>query len=719
MIRTTSAVRPGPCAAFAALILSLSLALPVGAADLEGHWEGSIELPGQALEISVDLAPAADGWEGSIDIPAQGTKDLPLEGFAVDGSEVTFAISGVPGEPTFSGTLSDDGSTLAGELTQGGQSFPFTLTSGAPPAERARQALEGLDERIETALAEMNVPGLGLAVVVDGEVVLSRGYGVRDVELGEPVTGDTLFAIGSATKAFTTFVLATLVDEGVLAWDDPVADHLPGFRLSDEYASAHLTVRDMVTHRSGMPRHDLVWYNNQELPREEMVRRLRHLPFNRELREAWQYNNLMYITAGYLAGQLAGGTWEEAVRARILGPLGMERTNFSVQASREDPDHALPYRENEEQEIERIDFRPLDLAGPAGSINSSVAEMARWLLVNLEGGRHGGEELLQETTLRELHTPQMVMGGLPTEPELSPSSYAMGWVVRSEEGHLRLGHGGNIDGFSALVTLYPNDGIGIVALANKNASALPGTVTEAVADRIFGRGGEDAFEQAKQSREQVLELQAESRAREEIARVEGTSASRQPEGFIGRYEHPGYGLVEIAPAPTGGPEEAVLSVSFHGISAPLEHWHYDVFNALENPEDDVLEGAKIAFETDLQGLVTGLTAPVEPAVEPILFTRLPPERMSDPAYLDRLTGRYALADQRITVSRRGTILTVHLAGQPSYRLEPEGEDQFKLQGLEGFHVRFTVPEEGPAAEAVFLQPNGNFPAKRVEREGEE
>jgi len=192
-------------------------------------------------------------------------------------------------------------------------------------------------------MADLRVPGLALAVVKNKEAIFLKGYGLRDVENKLPMTPDTLLAIGSTTKAFTTFALARLVDEGKMSWDEPVRSYIPWFKLSDPVISERITPRDLVTHRSGLPRHDLLWYNNYRASREELVRRLAYLQFTADLRERFQYNNLMFLTAGYLLEVLSGKPWEDSVRELVLEPLGMTRTNFSVAVSQQDKDYAQPY----------------------------------------------------------------------------------------------------------------------------------------------------------------------------------------------------------------------------------------------------------------------------------------------------------------------------------------------------------------------------------------
>ncbi len=685
-------------------------AFPAAVAEeptLEGHWEGAIDVPGQKLAVEIDLSLEEGAWKGTISIPAQQAYGLPLERIRLEGRQATFAITGVPGDPTFSGSLGEDGKSLAGDFTQGGQTFPFSLTSGIDRAARASKALEGLKEIINPALEDWKTPGLALSVVVGGKTVLAEGYGHRDLEKKLPVTASTLFAIGSATKAFTTFVLGQLVDEGKVEWDEPVVRYLPNFRLHDEYASAHLTPRDMVTHRSGLPRHDLTWYNNQEIARADLVERLRHLQPNKELREQWQYNNLMYLTAGYLIEQVTEGTWEEAVRKGILEPLGMTRTNFSVFDSQKDADHALPYLE-EDDEVRKVDFRPIGVMGPAGSINSSVEELARWMQVHLSLGRYGDREIISPATLKELHTPQMVIPGLPDEPEDSPASYALGWFADTWRGHYRVHHGGNIDGFSALVTLFPNDGTGIAVLVNKDASALPGVVTKVVADRVLDLEPKEWIVEAAEERDKAKEFTKKGEAKKDLFRVKGTKPSRELKEYAGEYEHPGYGRVEIQE------DSGRLVMLYNRMTMLLDHWHYDVFNVAERKEEIVPEDLRVSFLTDERGRLSKLTVPLDPLVEPIVFTRLPDRRLKDPEFLSGLTGDYEIPGQVLTVSLKGNVLVIQASGQPALELEPSGSDEFAIKELTGFSIKFQLDETGRATAALIIEPSGVFEAKRVE-----
>lgn len=699
-------VRVAATSALAWAVLSVILSAP-GAraqeASLEGHWEGTIEIPGTPLAMDVDFRREDGAWAGDISIPVQNAKDLPLAGIVLEGGAVTFAIAGIPGDPTFSGTLSEDGDRISGELTQGGQTFPFTLAGAEAPAARARRALEGLDEVVEKALADFEVPGLGLAVVVDGEVVLSRGYGVRDLETGEPVTADTLFAIGSCTKAFTTLLLGTLVDEGLVDWDEPVRTYLPEFRMLDDHATRRLTVRDLVTHRSGLPRHDFLWYNTS-LSRDELVQRLRYLEPFADLRERYHYQNLMFLTAGYLAGRVAGRSWEDLVRERIFEPVGMVRSNFSVADSQRDDDFASPHSKRDDV-LQKIPFRDITVAGPAGSINSSVAEMARWLQLHLDEGRVGGRALVQSATAREMFTPQTVMDGYPTDKDVLLNTYGLGWVLSAYRGHYRAAHGGGIDGFIAMTTVLPLDGVGVIALSNRDGQGVPELVTRHVLDRVLDLEPRDWLAEALAETRKAEAMIEEADEKKEIARKEGTVPSHPLENYAGDYEHPGYGVVSIELA------DGQLRATYNDISSPLEHWHYDTFNAVGGEDDPALEDTKLLFRSDVSGEVAEVVIAVDPEVDAAVFKKQAEARLRDPAFLARLAGSYVFeaVGQKVEILLQGDRLTAVLPGQPSYGLEPLRGTEFALEGLSGFTVVFVLDGDR-VTEVQFHQPNGVFTA---------
>ncbi len=695
-----------PLVVFVAFFAGLTAVAANEPANLEGHWEGAIELPTMKLDVTLEFTLAEGAWKGSISIPAQNAKDVPLKDVALEGAQARFTISGIPGEPTFEGEVSADGATITGDFTQGGQTFPFTLTSGEHPAAKARQALEGIGDIVSEAIADWKTPGLALGIVVGGEVVLAAGYGYRDLERELPVTPQTVFAIGSCTKAFTAFVLGTLVDEGKLDWDTPLIDLLPDFKLYDEYATNHIKPLDLINHRSGLPRHDMVWYNNEDISRRELVRRLRYLEPNKELRELWQYNNLMYLTAGYLTEHLTGQAWEDVVRERIFEPLDMVSSNFSVEVSQQAADFALPYMEKKD-EILPIPFRPITVMGPAGSINASIEDMVNWVKLQLGNGALEGQEVISPGTLFMLQTPQMVMPGQPDSPEETPRSYASGWMVSTWRGHYRLLHGGNIDGFSALVMFFPNDDLGIVTLSNRSADPLPGHVTKTVADLVLELEPRDWIGDAAVERDEIKTFVDEGQEKKELFRKKKTKPSHKLEKYAGEYEHPGYGVVTIER------EGKQLTAIYNDMVMPLDHWHFDVFSVMERDDEVIPEDLKIVFHTDARGVLSRLTMSVEQFVDPIAFERLPDRRLRDPAFLQRLVGDYEVPGQMLKVTLQGNVLRLQAGGQPTLELEPKGADEFTVKGIGGIEIRFVLEDEGPASELIIIQAGGVFTAPRV------
>jgi CubicO group peptidase (beta-lactamase class C family) len=703
-------------AALAAALLSLTLtgAAPALAAETSpaGHWDGEINIPGTKLGIDVDLTQDGGAWKGDISIPLQGAKDLPLLNVKADGTSVSFEIQGIPGTPTFNGALSADGAKIAGDFSQGGGKFPFELRRGAAPADTAKDALAGYDEFVDKMVKESNVPGLAIAIVKGGEVVYAKGFGYRDVEKKLPVTPDTLFAIGSSTKAFTTFTMATLVDEGKLDWDKPVRTFLPGFRMYDADTTELITPRDLVTHRSGLPRHDLVWYNNFTNSRKEIVERLRYLEPNEQLRAKWQYNNLMFLTAGYLVESITGKSWEDNVRERIFEPLGMNHSNFSVAESQQTEDYSLPYREDDDDKILLMPFRDISMIGPAGSINSSANDMAKWVKLHLGNGTvgdgPGNKQIISAATLADLHAPYMIMGVPPERPEFSAPSYALGWMVDSYRGHPRVEHGGNIDGFSALVTLLPQDDLGMVILTNKNGTGTPERLVRHTLDRFLKLDPIDWQGEALAKRAQGKEADKEAKAKKDTVRKPGTKPAHTLAEYAGDYENPGYGPLKVAAVGDR------LELTYNGITAPLEHWHYEVWNGKEGAaKDPTFDDSKFLFQGDVKGNVSAVSAQFEPQVKDIVFTKKPDARFSDPAYLARFTGDYELSGQTATFSLTGNTITITLPGQPAAHLVPGLGNEFVLKELSAVSINFVEDAKGNVTGANFNQPGGVYFLKKT------
>ena len=322
-----------------------------------------------------------------------------------------------------------------------------------------REVLKDIDPIIDQALEDYDIPGVAIGVVRDGEVIFAKGYGVRDIEKKQPVTTETLFAIGSCTKAFTTLALQMLVEEEKIKWDDPVIEHLPEFRLSDENITQKITIRDLVTHCSGLSRHDDVWYN-ANLSRKEIVHQMASLEFSHDYHEEFEYSNLMYAVAGELIEKVTGHTWEQVVQKNIFEPLEMHSSNCSVEDSKLQIDHAIPTAK-EGKKIKEIPFRNICRIGPAGSINSNIVDMTKWLQFQLSDGKG----LIQKSSLEGMHTTQFAKGEY-FQTKNDYCGYGLGWFIGEYHDHQLVEHDGAIDGFVAKTSLLLDRNIGLIILTN-------------------------------------------------------------------------------------------------------------------------------------------------------------------------------------------------------------------------------------------------------------
>lgn len=495
----------------------------------------------------------------------------------------------------------------------------IVLAGLAPQPTRAAGPLEGLGGFIESAMAEWKMPGLAIAVVQDGKVVHVQGYGYRDAEKKLKVTPRTLFAIGSITKSFAVVSLGTLADRGKLDWDRPVREYLPGFRLRDPVANDSANLVDLLSHRTGLPRHDLVWYASG-LDRAQLVDRLRHLEPSKGFRAAWQYNNLMYLTAGVVDETVSGRRWEDAVRERIFGPLGFAASNFSVKDSQTSDDFALGYAKVRD-EVRRVPFYNIDALAPAGGINSNVEEMIRYVRLLLDLGSYEGRQILERKTAERMQTPQMVVADDPPGtlqslefPELGHSAYGLGLGITTYRGRKVVQHSGSIDGFSALMAFLPREKIGVIVLTNLSGNRpVPVAVVRQVFDRLLGLEPADWIARAKEQ-----EAKAKTDKKPDPEPKKGTKPSHDWADYAGTYAHPAYGPLEIKTRSDG------LTFAWRGASAPLQHRHYDVFetDVDEDADDDSpIPKIRLTFAYDPDGAIDRVLMPVEPRVDDVAFRR--------------------------------------------------------------------------------------------------
>ncbi len=466
--------------------------------------------------------------------------------------------------------------------------------AGAEPLDPA-----AVDAVVKKALDAWQVPGAAVAIVRDGEVIYLKGRGVKSLDADGPVTPDTLFPIGSCTKAFTTTAMAMLVDEGKMGWDDPVRKHLSYFHLSDPLADREVTLRDLVCHRTGLAPHDLLWYR-APWPPEEVVRRAGLLPLDRPFRTTFQYQSTMFTAAGLAVGSAAGRPWQDFVQKRLFDPLGMTASCFTSAAAAKSADRAVGHRLNRLGRPEVVDYYPEEVPDPAGSIHSTARDLARWAMFQLGDGKVGGRRIVSAANLAETHAPQMVirLEGIERDlhPEMVQMSYGMGWVLEDYRGVGLCSHAGAIDGFRAHITLIPEKHIGIVLLSNLQYTRMNLALSNSLVDLLLGLPRKDwngLFAEAVRRDEAA----AAERARErESRRVRDTTPSRELAAYTGDYENAAYGTVRVTL------DKGALVWTWNSFTTPLEHYQYDTFTApLEG-----LQSPRIAFSLNAEGAVDAM-----------------------------------------------------------------------------------------------------------------
>lgn len=500
---------------------------------------------------------------------------------------------------------------------------------------------------VEHERQRFGVPGCAVVVVSGGRTVLCEGVGVRDVDADLPVTSRTLFPIASSTKTLTAALCASLVQEGILDWHRPVREYVEGFAMSDPATSAEVSLFDMLCHRSGLPRHDLLWYaDDGDMSRADLVRALSQLDANRGFREVFQYNNLLYLTAGEIAARGDGVTYEHAVRRRLLDPLGMTRTNFSVDDLTRDTDAATPYVFSHPDETrQQVPYARLDLIAPAGGVNSCADDMMRWLYTLLGWGVDGAPPLLGTSVRSALTTPAVP---LPAGSKLvvgDAVGYCLGMMAMDYRGLRVLQHGGNIDGFSSQVTVVPGVDCGVVVLSNRDSTSFRDALPLAILDRLL----ELAPQQHGAAR--LEEEAAMRRGRAKVVHRETSEFAhlgpvRPLSDYAAEYRHPAYGRVVVTAA------DGVLSARYRQLAGALVHRHLEVFDLVVD-----LGGTEspipLQFTHALDGHVSSVRALLEVAVAPIVFERVADTTHLTDDVMDALAGAYGLGPLTTVVERRG------------------------------------------------------------------
>ncbi len=576
------------------------------------------------------------------------------------------------------------------------------LAGAADPTPEKR--LQGLDAYMEKIVKDWNVPGIGVGVVVKDRLVFAKGYGFRDYGRKLPFTPKTTVPIASNTKLFTAVAVGLLVEEGKLDWDKPVRRFVPGVQFYNDELDATVTIRDMLSHRTGITRHDTIWYKS-DFTRQELFERLKYLEPSMALRQTFLYNNMMYAGAGRIVELLSGKTWEDFVRERLLVPLGMTGTVFTIDDLEKQADHGVPFTERRDSfDLHSIPYyREAVGIAPAGAINSNLEDMSKWLIALMNDGKSGGTTVIPPSVLRATLQPAVALPNTQLESrgygELLNAAYGMGRFTASYRGHLLTFHGGDINGFHSQVSGMPNDGFGVIVLVIGDHDApLYNVVSYNVYERLLGMDPTPWSERNLAIRLKGKEADKKARAQAGGGRVAGTKPSHPLEDYAGEYEHPAYGVLTITEQDTG------LGFDFHKIRLPLTQFHYDRF---DTPDDEQDGKWSVNFSTNPQGEVDKALVSLDEAE--IVFVRRVPAELSAAATLRPYAGVYETASGarfEVVLKENGTF-GVNFPGQPFTALIPWRPRRFKVKEFSDLQFEFVV-SDGRVTALQQIDPSGEY-----------
>jgi len=477
-------------------------------------------------------------------------------------------------------------------------------------ADRAPAPLpKDFEATVQRAMQAFEVPGMAVAVVKDGKVVLAKGYGVR--KLGQPgaVDAHTLFGIASNSKAFCAASVALLVDEGKLAWDDPVIKHLPGFKVADPYVTRELTIRDLLSHRTGLGlgAGDLMYWPDTDFTRERVLAGAAHLRQASSLRSRYAYNNLGFVVAGEVVAKVAGMPWEAFVAQRLLKPLGMAETRITSDGLPDSANVAMPHAKGwrQDQPLTAVPRTRDHVWAAAAGLKSNVTDLAKWVACQLDQGRlPDGQPLFSTKAHHEMWSLQIPtrIAEKPTKglEELTPqfAGYGLGWSLRDYQGHKVVSHGGALTGMYSTVVMVPDLKLGVVVLTNQEQSSAFGALVYTLLDQALGRPAKDWVGLMKQRDTENLEKARKELAEAEAKRDPASRPSLPLPRYAGTYRDAWYGDLVVTEA---GGKLSLRMVPTAEAVAELQPWQQDTFRAVF--KDPNLPDAYLTFRLDPTGAV--------------------------------------------------------------------------------------------------------------------
>lgn len=468
--------------------------------------------------------------------------------------------------------------------------------------------LKGLDTLVARVMKDWHVAGLAVAVVEKDKILYSKGFGYRDYENKLPVTPNTVFSIASCTKAFTGALIGILTAEKKIDINKPIRNYFPELEFYNEQLTNYVTVKDMLVHRTGLPRHDWLTHSKKPLSLDSIIYRIRFLEPSAGFRENLQYCNLMYTALGGFIKKISGKSWEENLKEKIFDPLDMSSASALISDLPGSKEYSKGYTVRNDSIINR-QLDTISGANPAGSINASVNDMAKWLITLIKDGKYQNKEIIPSLFLKEATSPQMSAPsrprpGLPAYPDAYFGDYGYGWTIASYRGHYCVTHGGDLPLFSSTTAFYPTDSIGIVVLVNKFDATISEMIRDYIADKLLSLPFKDW-------NNLILDLQRRNNNKIQSSPQKEMTViplSHPLEDYTGVYIHPAYGNIIVAM------QNDSLFATHNDEPIFFKHYNYDIFRA-------GVPGGRLRFQMDSKGKIESVTGTLEPQVKDIIFLK--------------------------------------------------------------------------------------------------
>ena len=566
-----------------------------------------------------------------------------------------------------------------------------------------QKKLAGFDKEMEKNLKDWNMPGVGIGIIKNGKLVFVKGYGYRDYDKKLPITGNTLFQIASNTKLFTSTSIGLLVNEGKLDWDKPVKTFVPGIQFYNNELNNNITIRDMLSHRTGVTRHDLIWYKS-DFNRAELFEKLKYLEPIQPLRQGFLYNNLMYAAAGQIIYLLEGKRWEEFVQEKLFTPLKMNHTVFSITDMLKQSDFFVPYNERRDTTIlYKIDYNnETDGLGPAGAIISNINDLSHWLAALMNKGMYEGKQVIPENVVSATMEPSIALPNSALEQgftEILNPVYGMGRQTLSYRGHNLVLHGGDLNGIHSQISYMPQDSIGVIVFVIGDHSMSYNSIVYNVYEHLLGMSITPWSERGLKNRDAGKKLNRDGRAKAMIGQVLNTKPSHPLDDYTGDFENAAYGIINVAQ------KDTQMIFTLHHIQLPMHHFHYDRFDTKNDEEDGFYS---LNYQTNPQGEIDRFVVSLDEGE--VTFLKKADANLSTAETLNKYVGTYKVGTNKIKVILKDKN-HLFLEASPDLELIPYKTNIFKTKEFANMTFEFVV-QNGKVISMKQKDGSGEYEIKR-------